>query len=63
MKKFTLLRLYIIKIYSIPWMRVEINSSNINEYANTSSTISQDKRYITSNFALKGYQKLREPET
>ena len=30
------------------------------EYANTSS-ISQDKRYITSNFALKDIKKLREP--
>ncbi|MEN8905207.1 MAG: DUF58 domain-containing protein, partial [Clostridiales bacterium] len=45
-------------VIPVPWMRVEINSSKWLEFANSNSTIAQEKRYITSNFAIKSYQKV-----
>jgi uncharacterized protein (DUF58 family) len=41
----------------VPWLKVEIYSSRWLYFANTTSVVTQESRYVTSNFVLKGYQR------
>lgn len=41
----------------VPWLKVEIYSSRWLHFAGTTSVVTQESRYVTSNFVLKGYQR------
>jgi len=46
------------KFLPVPWLKVDIHSSKWLDYAGTKSVITQENRRVTSNFFLKGYQKV-----
>jgi len=46
------------KLLPVPWLKIDIHSSRWLDYAGTKSVISQENRRVTSNYLLKGYQKV-----
>ncbi|HHW49468.1 MAG TPA: DUF58 domain-containing protein [Clostridiaceae bacterium] len=46
------------KFLPVPWLKADIHSSRWLDYAGTKSVIAQENRRVTSNFYLKGYQRV-----
>ncbi|MCX7921196.1 MAG: DUF58 domain-containing protein [Clostridia bacterium] len=46
------------KLLPVPWLKAEIFSSRWLHFAEASSVVTQESRYVTSNFLLRGRQKI-----
>ena len=46
------------KSVAVPWLKADIHASKWLQFANTSSTIIDEERCVSSGFSLKGYQKV-----